>query len=303
VLGGSGFLGAALVTRLVHDGAHVCAMARGAATALVMPHGVRTVFGDVRVAGDVRSAIEGCDVIFVLAGRSGAAASFADPLGDLSTNVGGLLSLLNVIAASTRVPKIVFPGSRLEYGRVDALPVSEDAPLRPLSPYGLHKVACELHLQLYARQFGVRFAVARLTNPYGPWAAMAARGYNVVTQMIARSLDGEPISVYGDGTQLRDYLYVDDAIDALIALCDAPDGTVVNVGSGTGTSLRKAAETIVRVCGRGSVTTVPWPADAQLVETGDFVADISKLRALGWQPQIAFEEGIERTAAALRARA
>ncbi|HEY9179710.1 MAG TPA: NAD-dependent epimerase/dehydratase family protein, partial [Candidatus Baltobacteraceae bacterium] len=191
--------------------------------------------------------------------------------------------------------RVVFPGSRLEYGRPAVLPAAESDPMHPLSPYGVNKLACELYLELYSRLHGISYAVGRLTNPYGPSVGGASTEYNVFNRLIAIAASGGDITLYGDGKQLRDYVFVDDAVKALALLAACQANITVNVGSGIGVTLRNATETIVRVVGRGQVVYVPWPADAQRVETGDFVADITGMRALGWEPSTALEDGIRRT--------
>lgn len=296
VLGASGFLGSHLVRRLLPLCARVVSFSRGSATgSLEILTGSEIVLGDMREPHDVARAIDSSAVVFNFAGRSGSVESSRHSLADLDVNVGGLINLLEAATALDEQPKIVFPGSRLQYGRVTGLPVAESAAQLPLSPYGLHKKFCEEYLAFYARTRGIRYAVARLTNPFGPYRQRYAFGYNVLNQMIARARAGETIDVYGDGAQLRDYVYVEDAIDALLLLAARQENDVVNVGSGSGTSFRNAAETIVRIAGRGTVRSLPWPPEAQKVETGDFVADITAVRDLGWQPRYRFEDGVQAT--------
>lgn len=287
VLGASGFLGASIAKRLVGAGARVRAYSH--------------TDGDIRDAERLRPVLADAEVIFALAGHSGAIASVTDPRTDLEVNVGGLLTVLECAAAAKRPPKVVFPGSRLEYGHVDSVPVAEDRALRPNSPYAAHKVLCEHYLELYAQRFGMRYAIARLTNPYGVLPESKWHGYNVLSHFIAQALAGEEISIYGGGEQMRDYIYIEDAVDALLFLGARTDeNIVVNVGSGTGTRLIDAARTIVAVAGRGRVISIPWPNDARNVETGDFVADITRIRALGWNPATSFQEGIRMTVDAMR---
>lgn len=294
--GASGFLGGRLIRSLAGRTRRLVALARGTATVLHPAlRDVEVVLGDVSVRSQIEKALADIDVVIHLAGHSGAASSAADPVYDLNENVGGLITLLEAVRAQNRAVRVVFPGSRLEYGHPQSLPAAENDPLRPLSPYGLNKFACELYLDLYARLYGITYAVARLTNPYGPSAGRPAKEYNVLNKLIALADAGGTITVYGDGKQLRDYIYVDDVVEALALLAGRDENIVANVGSGNGIAFREAAETIVRVAGRGSVTSVPWPADAKRVETGDFIADISRMRALGWAPRTALEDGIRET--------
>lgn len=300
VFGASGFLGGATVARLIQGGASVVALSRGLATSAIIPPEVDLVLGDMRRKADVERALQDVSAVFFLAGRSGAAESFRDPQEDLAVNANGLLNVLQCLVTAAHQAKIVFPGSRLQYGVPGSLPVDEEAPLRPNSPYALHKVVCEEYLRLYRERYGVNFAIARLTNPYGPATASGWNGYNAINGLILRALGGKPLEIYGDGAQLRDYIYIDDAVDALLTLASGEDCLTVNVGSGLGISVADAAEEIVRITGSGSVCHVPWPADAKSVETGDFVADISRLRALGWSAKTTFRKGLSRTVSALR---
>jgi UDP-glucose 4-epimerase len=164
----------------------------------------------------------------------------------------------------------------------------------------------EQYLRVYAKLYGVRFAAARLTNPYGPGQPRERTAYGVVNRLIHLAMTGQQLPVYGDGRQLRDYIYIDDAIQALIALGAEPacDGKMYNVGSGVGTPLVDMVRAIASIVGRGSIEFVPWPPLAELIETGDFVADVSRIRRdAGWQPGISLAEGLHRTVAFYRAHA
>lgn len=300
VLGASGFLGSAVIAALAAQGARVVALARGIATSLTLPHGVEFVQGDVRREADVARAMAGGEVVFACAGRSGAAASFDDPAEDIAQNVLGLVNVLRVASRAERPPKIVFPSSRLVYGSQPQQPVGEEATPNPSSPYALDKWQCERYLELYRAQFGVPYAALRITNPFGPAPAPGWRGYNVLNVMLMRALAGAPVSIYGDGQQLRDYIYVDDVTAALLYF-GAHEATdiLVNVGSGVGRRFVDAARIVAARCGVAA-EFVPWPPDAARVESGDFVADISLARRLGWQPATDFEAAVDSTIASLK---
>ena len=301
VFGASGFLGAHLVRALVPIAAHVVAFARGTASpALSALDGAEVVLGDIRNRADVEIASRNAEVIFMMAGRSGAVASLQDPQSDLLTNCSGLLNVLEVVRAQPNPARIIFPGSRLQYGKANRLPVSEDDELQPLVPYGLHKTFCERYLRYYWDRFKVPYGVARLTNPYGPWPAPFFRGYNVLNLMVLKALNNEDVNVYGDGNQLRDYVYVDDAVELLLHLGTHDQNVTVNCGSGEGHRIVEVAERIVRLAGAGRVRHLPWPEPALSVETGDFVADISRARALGWAPKFALDDGLRHAIAQAR---
>src|SRR5581483_5595739 len=126
------------------------------------------------------------------------------------------LVLLDAVRETRADVKIVFPGSRLEYGRQTASPVSEDAALDPLCLYAVHKIAAEQYLKIYGRLYGVRFTILRVTNPYGPGQPAGRTAYGIVNQMIHVALEGDELTVYGDGQQRRDYIYIEDLLDAML---------------------------------------------------------------------------------------
>jgi UDP-glucose 4-epimerase len=303
VVGGLGFVGVNLSRRLVACGATIRVVTpsravHDAGAAELEAYGARILEADVRDAGSMREAVAGSDVVFCLAGRSGAVRSLEDPFTDLDVNCRGALVLLEAMRAASPSAKLVFPGSRLEYGRVDALPVAEDAPMSPLCMHAVHKMAVEQYIAIYGRLYGLRSTVVRLTNPYGGGQPAGRVAYGIVNRMIELALENHPLPVYGDGAQRRDYIYIDDVVDALIAIgaSAATDGHVYNLGSGVGTSFVDMARTVVELVGAGQIVFEPWPALAGQIETGDFVADISRLsHALGWQPATALAAGLRKT--------
>jgi len=297
VLGASGFIGRHLSARLVPLAREVVAFSRGTATpTLPALHGATIVAGDVTALDDVEAAIRGSDVVFVMAGVSGAAASWRDPQRSLDVNAGGLQTVLNAVVRSSPAATVVFPSSRLVYGAATSIPVAESAPLRPTSPYGLHKWFGEMLLDLYAQRHGLRYAIARLTNPYGALSGTQYRGYNVIASMIEAARANGELTVFGDGSQLRDYIHIDDAVDALLRVCVASrENVTVNIGSGVGTSFVEVVRTIVEAIGGGRLVFAPWPPEYAAVETGDFVADVARARALGIAQPRDLRRGLEQT--------
>ena len=225
----------------------------------------------------------------VIAPRSSAHSLSENDRGDSAT----LLAVLEAAARLEPRPRIVFTGSRLQYGAAATLPVAESHPQLPTSPYGLHKMFCEAYLDLYRRRYGIGYAVARATNPYGGEAA-GEQPYNVLDHVIRRAVRGEIVTIFGDGEQVRDYIHIDDMVAALELLARRADDPVVNIGSGAGITFRAAVERIVALAG-GSIAYAAWPPELLAVETGSFVADISRARALGFAPQVGFEAGIARS--------
>jgi UDP-glucose 4-epimerase len=305
VIGGLGFIGVNLTERLVADGCVVTIVTpsreRHAERADDFEsRGVRIVEGDLRDAQAMTRAVAGQQVVFNLAGESGAVRSMEDPWTDLDVNCRGNLVLLEALRSTNREAKLVFVGSRLQYGRQARQPVGEDQAPDPLCLHAIHKLTVEKYLRLYGSLFGLRFTIARVTNPYGPGQPKGRTAYGVVNRLIQLALAGQALTLYGDGTQRRDYIHVDDVASALVCLSAAAssDGRAFNVGSGVGTRMIDMAETIIDIAGGGRVEHVPWPSLAAQIETGDFVADVSRIRdEIGWSATLPLRDGLRRTVA------
>jgi len=240
VTGGLGFMGFNLVRALQRADARVKVLSRSwpplPGNVESTLGGVTFFHGDIRDPAVVEEAVPGCDVIFHLAGKSGPAASNASPLEDLDVNSRGLLTLLDACRSLNPGVKIVFPSSRLVYGASAKQPTSESAPTAPLSVYGIHKWASEQYLLLYQRLYGLRVSILRITNPYGPFQRPEQNRYGVVNWFIHLAMHDQPLTGYGEGLQLRDYIHVDDVVDALLVTGanSEADGEIFNVGSATG---------------------------------------------------------------------
>jgi nucleoside-diphosphate-sugar epimerase len=302
VTGGFGFIGSNLVLRLIELGAEVRVLARSwppqreGSDEYQLPT-VRLFKGDIRDEAVVREATEGCDFVFHLAGKSGASSSNESPLEDLDVNCRGLLLLLNAVRHLAPGAVLVFPSSRLVYAPSLPLPVTELAQTLPLSIYGAHKLASENYLHIYRGQFGLKGVVLRITNPYGPFQRPEQRSYGVINQFIHEAVRGQTITLFGNGNQLRDYIHIDDVVEALLSAATSPAAVngIFNVGSGHGTSLAELSRLIVEIAGSGRVEHVDWPGAEARVETGDFVADISHITAAtGWTPRVALRDGLRR---------
>jgi nucleoside-diphosphate-sugar epimerase len=314
VIGGLGFIGRRLVETLTERGARVTVLTpsrerhRDAAVAQES-RGVRVVEGDVRDRSALEAVVVDQHVVFNLAGQSGAVRSMEEPWADLSVNVGGMLALVEVLRRRNRAARIVFASSRLEYGRVGPEPVAETHPVNPMCLHAIHKLVAEDYLRLYERLYDIPYAVARITNPYGPGQPRLRTDYGVVNRLIHLALEDATLPIYGDGQQRRDYIYIDDVVEALLAMAstagdEGKRSGIYNVGTGVGTRIADMAAAIIRAAGGGRVTSVPWPALAEQIETGDFVADITRIRTeLGWRPHVSLEEGLQRTVSFYRAHA
>ena len=306
VIGGLGFIGGRLSAALADAGAKVTVVTpsrqKHQDVALDLEgRGVRVLDGDVRDRLQMESAVRGQQVVFNLAGQSGAVRSMEEPWDDLDVNARGMLTVVEAVRRVSPAARVVFTGSRLEYGRVGTDPVAETHEAEPLCLHAVHKLVAEQYLRLYEKLFGLSYAVARITNPYGPGQPRSRTAYGVVNRLIHLALSGDALPIYGDGRQRRDYIYIDDVVTALLAMGGDSTSSIYNVGTGVGTSIVEMAKAIVAAAGGGRLEFVAWPALAEQIETGDFVADISRIKAdLGWRPEVSLDEGLRRTVAFYR---
>ena len=305
VTGGLGFIGSNLAIRLVGLGARVTVLdslnpGQGGNRANIAPieGEIALVLGDQADRELAEEHVRGKEIIFNLAGRGAHYDSVRDPLGDLHANATAQLALLEACRERNPETKVVFAGTRSQYGRTQQVPVTEGHPQLPTDINGANKLAAERFHLVYHTIHGLRTCSLRLTNTYGPRQLMAHGRQGFMNWFMRLAMDGGEIRVYGDGAQLRDLVYVDDLVNAflLAGINPAADGEAFNVGSGDPRSVRSLAEMVVAAAGRGCVRMVEYPPDQRPIEVGDYVADITKItRTLGWSPTVPLEEGIRRT--------
>jgi len=306
ITGGAGFIGANLARRLVRAGANVTiadSLISEYGGNLINLEGIRhKVFlniTDVRDPHAITHLIKGQDFLFNLAGQTSHMDSMTDPFTDLEINAKAQLSILEACRAHNPGIKIVFAGTRQIYGRPDYLPVNEVHPLRPVDINGIHKVAGEWYHLLYNNVYGLRAAVLRLTNTYGPCMRIKDSRQTFVGVWIRLLLEGKPFEVWG-GEQLRDFTYVDDCVTALLlAAADSrADGKVYNLGGDKVVNLRELADMLVEAHGRGSYVLREFPAERKKIDIGDYYSDDARIREeLHWQPTVPLAEGLRRTLA------
>ena len=309
ITGGLGFIGSHLAARLAGEGAHVTLV-----DSLIPEYGgnlfningiadrVRVNISDVRDELGLRYLIQGQDLLFNLAGQTGHLDSMTDPETDLDINCRAQLSILETCRRYNPDVKIVFASTRQIYGRPDHLPVDEKHLVRPVDVNGINKAAGERYHILYNDVYGIRACALRLTNTYGPHMRIRDARQTFLGVWIRRLLEGEPFEVW-DGAQLRDFTYVDDAVDAFCraALDPTADGQTYNLGGLEVISLRDLAELLVKVNGAGRYEVKSFPADRKRIDIGDYYSDDRLIRsALGWEPRVSLEEGLVRTLAFCR---
>jgi UDP-glucose 4-epimerase len=310
VTGGLGFIGSNLVHRLVDAGADVLivdSLNRHYGGNLFNIHGlenrVRVNISDVRDQTSVDVLVQDREVIFNLAGQVSHIDSMRDPYTDLEINCRAQLSMLEACRKYNPHVRVVYAGTRQVYGRPDRLPVDESQLVRPADINGVNKAAGEYYHLLYNNVFGVRACSLRLTNVYGPRQLIRHNRQGFIGWFIRLAVEGREIEIFGDGSQLRDFVFVDDAADAFLraGATDAANGEVFNVGGDEPISHRELVSLLLEVAGAGSMRFVEWPADKKRIDIGSFYSDSTKFRrAVGWRPRIGLREGLQRTIAFYR---
>jgi len=310
ITGGLGFIGSNLAFALIDAGCEVTLV-----DALVPGQGgnpanvegleeAQVVVADLRDSERLAPLVERTEFLFNLAGQTSHLDSMEDPFGDLELNCRAQLALLENCRRRNPHVRIVFAGTRQVYGRPRTLPVSEEHPIDPVDVNGIHKLAAEWYHLLYGRVYGPTVTVLRLTNTYGPRMRVRDARQTFLGVWIKQLLTGERVQVYGDGSQRRDFTYVDDAVRAfcLAVVDDAVGGEVLNVGSREPVSLLELARRLVALNGGGAYDVVPFPPDRLAIDIGDYFADSSKLeQRLAWSPEVDLEEGLRRTLGYFRA--
>jgi UDP-glucose 4-epimerase len=305
VTGGLGFIGSNLARQLVELGADVLLI-----DAMIEDYGgnffniagfadqVRVNLSDVRNESIMDVLVRDREIIFNLAGQVSHIDSMRDPYTDLEINCRAQLSMLEACRKFNPTTKVVFAGTRQVYGKPDHLPVDERHLVRPIDVNGVNKAAGEYYHLLYNNAFGVRACSLRLTNVYGPRQLIKHNRQGFIGWFIRMAIEDKEIQVFGDGTQMRDFVFVDDAADAFLraGACAECDGEVYNVGGLEPIAHRDLVTLLLDVAGTGSVKYVPWPPDKKQIDIGSFYSDSSKFgAATGWKPAVPLRQGLRQT--------
>jgi UDP-glucose 4-epimerase len=251
---------------------------------------------DVRDRYSMDYLVTGRDVMFNLAGTLSHTDSMTDPFTDLEINCKSQLSILESCRHRNPEIKIVFAGTRGQYGRALYQPVDENHPLRPTDVNGINNNAGEAYHLLYNQVYGIRATSLRLTNTFGPRHQMRHHRQGIINWFVRLAMEGAEIKIYGDGTQIRDTNYVDDVVEALLLAGsnEEANGEVFNLG-GSPASIVELAGMITSLAG-GSYRLVPFPNDAKAIEIGDYTATWVKAeKILGWRPAVSLQDGMART--------
>ncbi len=305
VTGGAGFIGSHIVERLLRDGHSARAfdnLTSGKRENLAGIAGAELVVGDIRDADALARAMEGCDLVFHQAAIVSVPYSIEHPHESLDVNLRGTLNVLEA-ARHTKAKRVVMASSAAIYGEDPSQPKRESMTPSPISPYGLEKLASEHYLTMWTHLFGVETVALRYFNVFGPRQDPSSAYSGVISVFVDRILRGAPLSIFGDGEQFRDFVYVANVVDAnmLAATRANVSGRAYNVGCGEKTTLNALAQMLGRIAGR---EVKPRHEAARIGDIRESIADITRARAeLGYAPAIGVEEGLRELVASVKRRA
>jgi UDP-glucose 4-epimerase len=305
ITGGLGFVGSNLAIRLAGEGARVTLV-----DAMLPLYGgnlfninpvkdlVKVNVSDIRDRSSMNYLVRNQDFIFHLAGQVSHVDSITDPYTDVDINVNGTLTILEACRRFNQGARVIFTGTRGQYGPSTKLPVDESAPTNPMGMYAITNLAAEKIVLMYHEVHKIRGSCLRITNTYGPRHQMRHNRYGVLNWFIRLAMDDEVIPAFGDGRILRDFLFVDDLAEALLAVAQTERayGEVFNLGSGTAISFIDLIHKIIEVCGGGHCEFAPFTEERRALEPGDYWADVTKVADLvGWHPATSLDEGLRKT--------
>ncbi len=305
ITGGMGFIGSSLANRLVDLGARVTIM-----DAMIPDYGgnefnlypvkdrVRINYCDIRDENAVIYLVKDKDYVFHLAGQVCHLMSLSNPFPDIEINITGTAILMEALRKHNPNAIVVYTGTRGQYGPSVSLPVNEEAPTNPKGIYEISNLSAEKIIKVYNDVHGIRSVLLRLSNIYGPRSQMKHSRFGVCNWFVRVALDDDCIKVMGDGSILRDFLYVDDCVEAILmsAVTEGAYGEIFNVGSDIPVSFLELVKTIIAVAKQGRWEFAEFSAERKAQEPGDFISDVKKMeRIVGWKPTTTLEEGLAKT--------
>lgn len=305
ITGGAGFIGSNLAIKLVELEANVTII-----DSFIPEYGgnlfnlepikneVKLNISDVRDEHSMKYLIKDQDYLLNLAGQTSHIDSMNDPYADLEINAKAQLSILEACKRYNPTIKIVFASTRQIYGKPQYLPVDESHPLYPVDVNGINKMAGEWYHIVYNDVYKIRSVVLRLTNTYGPRMRVKDARQTFLGIWIKNVIEGNKISVFGDGKQIRDFNYVDDVVNAILlsAQSDNVNGMIFNLGADDPINLQDTAKLMIEISDKASYELVPFPAERKVIDIGNYYADYKKIKSkLGWQPKESLKDGLKLT--------
>lgn len=305
VTGGLGFIGSNLAIRLANLGAKVTVL-----DAMIPDYGgnefniwpvrdqIKVNFCDIRDESAVNYLVRGQDYVFHLAGQACHVMSLTNPFPDIEINITGTAILMEACKKYNRDAIVVYTGTRGQYGESVSLPVNEEAPTNPKGIYEISNLTAEKIIKVYNDVHGIRSVLLRLTNIYGQRSQMLHSRFGVANWFMRLAIDDDTIKVFGDGSILRDFVHIDDCVEAILKSSITPKayGEIFNVGSDIPVSFLELVTKIVEIAKTGRWEFAEFSAERKALEPGDFYSDITKIKKIvGWQPTTTLVDGIAKT--------
>ncbi|MBU0987005.1 MAG: NAD-dependent epimerase/dehydratase family protein [Proteobacteria bacterium] len=307
VTGSAGFIGSALVKALSEVDCDLICLKTGNRKIEVAPENKARITirnGDIRSPVIWNELLDGVDVIFHFAAQTSSKFANDNPVDDMEINLAPVVRFIDTCQKKGVRPDIIFSGTVTQTGLTTDYPVDEQRRDAPITVYDINKLAQEKYLQYYGLEMGGRSVTLRLTNVYGPGARSSRADRGILNLMATRALAGQPLTIYGDGNYIRDYIFIDDVVSAFLAAgttLPVLNGKYYVLGSGKGHSIKTMAETVRDLAAKIAdkhvkIKHVPAPPDLSRIEFRHFVADTHNFRiASGWKPEFSLYEGVRRT--------
>lgn len=305
ITGGLGFIGSNLAHSLVDIEANIMII-----DSLIKDYGgnlfnindikdkLTVNIADIRDEASMLQLVKNQDYIFNLAGQVSHIDSMTDPYTDLEINCKSQLTILEACRKNNKNVKIIFTGTRQQYGKADYLPVDEKHLMHPTDVNGINKMAGEWYHMVYNNVYGIKACSLRLTNTYGPRQLIKHSRQGFVGWFINNIIKGEKVRIFGDGKQIRDFNYVDDVVDAMLkaAVSDVSCGNVYNLGGSEPINLIQFVELMIKTAGKGSYEIVPFPEEKKKIDIGSFYSDYNKIKKdISWTPKVSLKDGLKST--------
>ncbi|HJY64986.1 MAG TPA: GDP-mannose 4,6-dehydratase [Ignavibacteria bacterium] len=305
ITGGLGFIGSNLAIRLVQLGAKITLI-----DAMIPEYGgniyniesikdkVTVNFADVRDVHIMNYIVRDKDYIFHLASQVSHVKSLTDPYPDIDINIKGTAVLLEACKKNNTNAVIIRAGTRGQYGNAKLLPVNEEAPTNPKGIYEISLLTAEKMMQVYSDIHKLKCVMLRLTNIYGPRSQMKSPDFGVVNWFIRLALDKQTIKVFGNGKIKRDFLYIDDCVDAMLLTASNKKcyGEIFNVGHDKPSNFLELTKIICSIVKGSSWEYAPFSKERKAQEPGDFYSDITKINSYtGWKPHSGLQDGLQNT--------
>jgi len=284
-----------------------CSIVRLSRNKLSLCQGCATIIdliGDISKKETWEQALKGVDIVFQLASQTSVYSAQDNPQEDWKNNVLPMLNLLDVCHNSKLTPRIIFSGTVTQVGLTDDLPVDEEFVDSPITIYDIHKLMAEEYLRFYCGQGYVTGASLRFPNIFGPGSKSSSKDRGIINMMIRKALEGETLAIYGDGKFLRDYLFIDDLISALLSAGEKTDlinGEYFVLGTGSGYTVKESIERVATLAEKKTgkkvdVMHIAPPEGLSPIENRNFIGNSKKFTDLtGWRPLVSFDEGIIKT--------